>query len=188
MDGTGVGVSMAFQSMNPQIAGFDEPLLMLGSCHDRIRAQCEVLQNLAAHMQAHGCDGQAQQAASNVMRYFDSAGRHHHEDEELDLFPRMIAAATGQNAERVALLVEQLKHEHREMEKMWSGLSKTLELIAHGGSAALDALEVSRFCAVYRAHIALEDANMIPLASHLLGERELAAIGEAMAARRGIKL
>jgi hypothetical protein len=28
---------------------------------------------------------------------------------------------------------------------------------------------------------------MIPLASRLLGERELAAIGEAMAVRRGIK-
>lgn len=178
---------MAFKSMNPLIAGFDEPLLMLGSCHDRIRAQCEALQNLVTHMQAHGCDGQAQQAASNVMRYFDSAGRHHHEDEEQDLFPRMIAVATGQNAERVALLVDQLSREHREMEKMWSGLSKTLELIAHGGSATLDALEVSRFCAVYRAHIALEEVNMIPLASHLLGERELAALGEAMAVRRGIK-
>lgn len=178
---------MAILRKEPKLADFERPLQMLEACHDRIRMQCETLCNLAAHLRAQGCDGQAQQAASNVMRYFDSAGRHHHEDEELDLFPCMVTAATGQNAERVVLLVEQLKHEHLEMEKMWSGLRKTLELIAHGGSATLDALEVSRFCAVYRTHIALEDANLIPLASHLLGKRELAVIGEAMAVRRGIK-
>lgn len=178
---------MAVLRKEPRVADFEHPLQMLEACHDRIRMQCETLGNLAAHLQTHGCDGQAQQAASNVMRYFDSAGRHHHEDEEQDLFPRMTAAAGGQNAGRVALLIDQLKREHQEMARLWLRLRRTLELIAHGGNVALDALEVSRFCAVYRAHIALEEANMIPLAALLLEEETLAAVGEAMAARRGIK-
>lgn len=178
---------MAVLRKEPSLADFAHPLQMLEACHDRIRMQCETLGSLAAHVRTHGCDEQAQQAASNVMRYFDSAGRHHHEDEEQDLFPRMIEAARGQNAERVALPVDQLKREHQEMAQIWSRLRKTLELIAHDEQVALDEFEVSRFCAVYFAHIALEDANMIPLATHLLGAQELAAIGEAMATRRGIK-
>lgn len=166
---------------------FDHPLEMLVACHERIKAQCNTLERLAGHMKLNGCDAQAQQAASNVLRYFDSAGRHHHEDEEEDLFPRMIAAAHGQNAERVVLLIEQLKREHRDMDAVWSRLRETLECIAHGEHAPLDALEVSRFRGTYQAHIAVEEANLIPLATLLLDADALADIGKAMARRRGVR-
>jgi hemerythrin-like domain-containing protein len=170
----------------PRLADFDHPLEMLAACHDRIAMQCETLARLTEHVAKHGCDAQAQQAASNVMRYFDSAGRHHHEDEELDLLPRLVAAATGQNAERVALLAEKIRREHAEMRRDWERLREALESIAHGGNAGLDAILVSRFCAVYRAHMALEEANLIPLAALLLDRGELAALGRDMAARRGV--
>jgi hemerythrin-like domain-containing protein len=166
---------------------FDHPLEMLAICHERIEARCETLRRLAAHLPVHGCDAQAQQAASNVMRYFDSAGRHHREDEERDLFPVMIAAAQGENAERIALLVGQLAHEHHEMEKMWLGLRDALESIAHGENAPLDAIEVSRFCGMYRAHMAMEEANLFPLAELLLETGALTELGKAMAKRRGVK-
>ena len=169
-------------------ADFEHPLEMLAACHERIEAQCETLRRLAAHLPAHGSDAQAQQAASNVMRYFDGAGRHHHEDEEEDLFPRMIAAARGQNVERVALLVSELQREHHDMEQMWIGIRDTLEKIAHGENAPFAEIEVNRFCTLYHTHIAIEEANMIPLAAMLLGEDDLAQVGRAMAARRGVKL
>ena len=168
-------------------ADFEHPLEMLHACHDRIAAQCETLRRLAAHLPTHGSDAQAQQAASNVMRYFDGAGRHHHEDEEQDLFPRMIAAAHGQNVERVALLVSELQREHRDMEQMWDGIRDTLEKIAHGESTPLAEIEVNRFCTLYHTHIAIEKANMIPLAAMLLGEDDLSQVGRAMAARRGVR-
>lgn len=170
------------------LADFEHPFEMLKACHERIKAQCETLRRLAAHLPAHGSDAQAQQAASNVMRYFDGAGRHHHEDEEEDLFPRMIAAAHGQNVERLALLVSELQREHRDMEQMWDGIRDTLEKIAHGENAPLAEIEVNRFCTLYHTHIAIEEANMIPLAAMLLGENDLSQIGRAMAARRGVKL
>lgn len=173
--------------MNSRAADFDHPLEMLTACHGRIEAQCETLRRLAAHLPVHGCDAQAQQAASNVMRYFDSAGRHHREDEEQDLFPAMTAAAHGENAERIALLVSHLAHEHDELEKTWLGLRDALENIAHGENAPLDALEVNRFCGMYHAHMAMEEANLFPLAELLLGAGTIAGLGKAMAKRRGVK-
>lgn len=169
------------------LTDFEKPLEMLEACHDRIEMQCEALRKLVAHLPAHGCDAQAQQAASNVMRYFDGAGRHHREDEELDLFPRLMASATGQNAERLALLIDQLKREHKDVEQTWLGLRDVLERIAHGENAPLDEKKVGRFCGAYRAHIAVEEANLFPLAGMLLQADALAALGKSMAARRGIK-
>jgi hemerythrin-like domain-containing protein len=170
------------------IADFGHPLQMLEACHDRIEMQCETLRNLAAHLPVHGCDAQAQQAASNVMRYFDSSGRHHHEDEEQDLFPRMIELAKGEQADRVALLIGQLQREHRNMEQAWLRLREALETLAHGDNAPLDERDVKQFCDMYSDHIASEEKNLIPLASLLLDSDELEAIGRAMAARRGIRL
>jgi hemerythrin-like domain-containing protein len=178
---------MVFKRLGPRSADFDDPLQMLEACHDRIRMQCDTLGNLAQHMLTHGCDAQAQQAASNVMRYFDSAGRHHHEDEELDLFPRMLAVATDEHAEWLASLLDRLVQEHREMEQVWLRLRKNLELIAHGENAALNALDISQFCETYSAHIALEETEVIPFAARLLAREDLAALGLAMAARREIR-
>lgn len=173
--------------MDATIASFGQPLQLLKACHERIQAQCDTLRRLCVHMPVHGSDAQAQQAASNVMRYFDSAGRHHHEDEEQDVLPRMAASATGRNAERVALLTDQLKREHEAMEQSWFDLRESLEKIAHGAIEPLDELTVNRFCDLYGAHIAYEEANLIPLAERLLDEAAIAAIGKAMAARRGLR-
>lgn len=169
------------------MADFDRPLELLAACHERIKAQCDTLRRLAAHLPTHGCDAQAQEAASNVMRYFDSAGRHHREDEEQDLFPRMIAAAKDEGAERVALLVAQLSREHEEIERCWLAMRDTLECIAHGENAELDALTVNHLCGAYHAHMAVEDANLIPLARKLLTPESVAEFGKAMARRRGLK-
>lgn len=174
--------------MKRAIADFDHPMEMLASCHERIEAQCETLRRLAAHLPVHGCDAQAQQAASNVMRYFDSAGRHHREDEEQDLFPGMVAAAEGENAQRIALMIGHLEREHREIERLWLCLREALESIAHGENAPLDVGEVGRFCAMYHAHMAMEEANLFPLAELVLGAGALAHLGKSMAKRRSVKL
>lgn len=167
-------------------ADFEHPLQMLEACHNRIEMQCETLRRLAEHLPVHGCDAQAQQAASNIMRYFDSAGRHHHEDEEQDFFPRLAASAKGVEAERVAFLVGRLTREHRELETTWLKLREALETIAYGDIAPLDEKEVDRFCRLYNVHIGLERDTLIPLAMQLVSVDDMAAIGRAMAARRGV--
>lgn len=168
------------------LADFDHPLQMLVACHDRIREQCETLRKLAGHLPVHGCDAQAQQAASNVMRYFDSAGRHHREDEEEDLFPLLIAAARGENAERLALLVDQLHREHQELEEEWLKLRESLELIAHGEHVPINELEVNRFAGMYQVHVVAEEANLLPIAEKILTPEEIAVLGRGMRQRRGM--
>ena len=72
-------------------AGFDEPFEMLGACHDRVRRSLDLLQRLRDYLKTHACDDSARQAARDVLRYFDIAAPLHHEDEELHVFPPLLA-------------------------------------------------------------------------------------------------
>jgi hemerythrin-like domain-containing protein len=164
-------------------ADFDHPLYMLAPCHDRIEELCEMIERLVAHLRQCGADREAQQAASNVMRYFDTAGENHHRDEEDDLFPQLLS----RDPEAAHALVSRLLADHRDMRAAWASLRATLSRVASGESALLDAGEVERFSTLYRRHIDLEDRELLPLAERLLDRNALATTGEAMAARRGVK-
>jgi hemerythrin-like domain-containing protein len=161
---------------------FDTPLDMLRACHERIQAQCATLHKLLAHLPQHGADLQAQQAARAVLRYFDTAGPHHHDDEEHDLFPPLRASG---NAEVVAL-TDRLLEQHLAMDAAWQSLRPLLQALAEGNAAALNRDAVEIFTAAYEQHIALENGQLLPLAARLLDTAQLATIGAAMAKRRGI--
>ena len=81
-------------------ASTEAPLEMLAACHGRVHKQCETLGRLAAHLPTHGSDTAAQQAATAVMRYFDTAARDHHADEEEDLFPALLDAMAAHAREQ----------------------------------------------------------------------------------------
>lgn len=106
--------------------GFSQPLEMLKACHERIRSQCESLVALAGHLRSHGHDARAREAAGALVRYFDTAARNHHEDEEDDLLPRMVTAATLGRGSRLTRMVAELVNEHRQMERAWTGLRAVL--------------------------------------------------------------
>jgi hemerythrin-like domain-containing protein len=165
--------------------GFEVPLEMLAACHLRVQAQCATLLRLVPHLATHGADGQAREAASAVMRYFDSSARHHHDDEERDLFPALIGAAAGSEAARLREMVAALCADHRALEARWRGLRPLLEQVAAGTTPALAAADVPGFAALYVSHIAREEADLLPMAARLLGAPELDRIGLAMRARRG---
>jgi hemerythrin-like domain-containing protein len=169
----------------PLLADFEHPFEMLLACHGRLAAQLEILRGLVDHLQANGADAEAQQAASNVLRYFDSAARHHHEDEQRDLLPRMHAAA-GPGAARIAALTEDMAREHADLERGWLELREALESIAHAAPARLDPIAVDCFCATYTVHMKQEEANVFPLAKMLLKPDDVAALGRDMARRRGL--
>ena len=169
-----------------ELPDFTHPLEMLKACHVRIRAECDTLRQLVAHLQDHGCDKQSRQAALNVIRYFDTASHLHHEDEEQDLLPRMMSAATIGRGSSLTRLVADIATEHRTMERAWTELRAALQLVMEGESAALDALAVDHFIKLYQSHIAVEEANVFPLAEMLLSREDLAAIGANMARRRGV--
>lgn len=169
-------------NQNKSAPSFDSPLDMLHACHERIMDQCATLQKLMQHLPMHGCDNQAQQAAQAIMRYFDTAGKFHHQDEEVDLFP-LLRSCQNKEAEDLAL---RLEDEHLYLDEIWLALRAKLEEITQGKLTSLDHKMIGDFSLAYGRHIMLENTRLLPLALKLLDEAQLQKMGQSMAARRGV--
>ena len=111
--------------------------------------------------------------------YFETAGRDHHADEEEDLFPRLRRLGPGLEA-----LLARLAGEHRALERLWARLAPGLE--AEGRRDAHWRAAAAEWCERSEAHVALEDAELLPAARRLLRPDDLEALGRTMAARRGV--
>jgi hemerythrin-like domain-containing protein len=166
----------------PAAPGFDDPLEMLQACHGRITAQCDTLQRLVAHLQIQGNDEQAGQAARAILRYFDTAGQYHHQDEEQDLFPALLASSDPSAAAHI----ERLLGEHTQMNDAWRALRPLLLAIAEDHADTLDSGVAAHFIDCYARHIVFENGTLLPLAQTLLDDAALQRIGRNMAARRGV--
>jgi hemerythrin-like domain-containing protein len=160
---------------------------MLLACHQRVERMLSLLERLALHVAAKGCDGVAAQAANDVLRYFDQAGPAHHEDEERHVFP----ALRGCGNPETLVLVKRLQQEHLTMSQQWSAVrADLLNVIAGEWSAQLASARAARwavFVAMYRSHIVAEESWAYPAARPLLDGSTLAAMGREMAERRGAR-
>lgn len=157
-------------------AGFDEPFEMLHACHERVERMLHLLERLAAHLAQVGPDAQAQQAAADVLRYFEIAAPHHHEDEERHVLPRLRALGQLELAERLAA-------DHLRMHSAWNLLRD--QLFAVQRAQTPDCGNWPAFCALYRAHIQLEEGQAFPAAAAQCDAAQLQAMGAEMAGRRG---
>lgn len=164
-------------------ATFEQPFEMLEACHERLQRMLALLDKLRVHLAQQGADDQAQQAARDVMRYFDMVAPQHHRDEELHVFPPLLAQG---DANTVAV-VRRLQQDHEAMESGWVRARAVLEAIAQGKLGALDAQQArdfDEFCGLYGEHIAAEEQLAYPAARGLLGEDQVRAMGLEMAGRR----
>jgi len=172
------------------IAGSTEvPLEMLSACHGRVEQQCATLLRLKAHLPVHGCDEQARVAAANIIRYFDTAAKDHHADEEEDLFPLLLATASRTDAPALTSLtnlINGLLADHRALEQLWAQVRSSLMLISAGTSSSLSPQEVDDLIALYERHIEKEENELLPTAKRVLSEQDLTKVGTAMRKRRGI--
>ena len=150
--------------------GFEVPLEMLAACHLRVQDQCSTLLRLVTHIAAHGPDRPAQEAATAVMRYFDTSARHHHDDEERDLFPALIESMAGSVAVGKSTTSRILR--------------ALLSQVAAGQAVPLKQADVSSFTQLYERHIAREETELLPMARRLLSDAELDRVGLAMRMRR----
>lgn len=171
-------------SLHPTAPGLDEPLEILEACHGRIEQQLRTLEKMLDHLPRHGADTQARQAAMAVMRYFDTAGRHHHADEEEDLFPRLRQRIT--EATQLERTLAELLAQHQRMEAAWRALRIQLEAVTQGDADALERGAVTTFADLYRQHVARENAEIFPLAARVLTTQDIEALSRAMTARRRI--
>jgi len=168
-------------------ASFNNPLAMLHACHGKILAQCTTLRKLYSHLSSNGCDLQAQQAAQNILRYFDTSGQFHHQDEEENLFPALRLCA-GTEMPYVHSLLDRLLTDHAAMSSAWSELRNILLLLAKGENEPLDDTLLDKFITLYTEHIDVEEHELLPLAAQLLSPQQTEQIGQHMAERRGVKL
>jgi hemerythrin-like domain-containing protein len=167
-------------------AGFEQPFEMLRACHERVHRMLRLLGRLRQHLPSHGADDQARQAARDVMRYFDQAAPEHHRDEELHVFPPLLA----QRDPATVALVKRLQQDHRQMETRWAAARKVLASIADGALNSLGADEESvldAFASHYTGHIDAEEQVAYPAAAVLLEGVPLEAMSRDMMARRGLR-
>jgi hemerythrin-like domain-containing protein len=164
---------------------FDEPLEMLSACHESIETQLSALERLVEHLAKHGCDFEARSAAQGLLRYFDTSGALHHQDEDQDLFPLLRVSAARLGHPEVAAAIDELEREHATMDRQWKRLRKELGAVATG-EGRLDVEDVVRFAWLYRRHIDRESAAVLPFAKQTLAANQLRALGERMAARRNL--
>lgn len=166
-------------------AGFEQPFEMLEACHERVQRMLALLQRLREHLRVHGADVQAQQAARDVMRYFDLAAPQHHRDEELHVFPPLLAQADP----AVVGVVQRLQQDHATMEARWQAARTVLACIADGTLAQagpLDDAALDAFAGLYGEHMAAEEQIAYPRARALLDDDAIAAAGLEMMRRRGV--
>ncbi len=158
---------------------FDEPIEMLTACHDKIRGFCDQLEKLPAYVAAHGVNAQVVGAVDAALRYFDTAGPQHHQDEEDELFPLLQARRPDALPK-----LEQLEAEHGYLISRWAAIRDDLVALRDGDATAISRIDIADFVRLYREHAAIEEAWLFPLAGELLTEDELKEAGMHMAARR----
>ncbi len=166
--------------------GFEQPFEMLEACHERVHRMLDLLERLRGYLPEHDADRSARDAARDVMRYFDQAAPNHHRDEELHVFPPLLA---GGDADTAAL-VRRLQQDHVRMESAWQSARAVLARIESGELGSLapaDDAALDAFAGLYDGHIEAEEAIAYPAAAALLDEPAQAAMGEEMMRRRGVR-
>jgi len=164
-------------------APVDDAFDVLDACHREMVVALDKMSALIARIETAGTDAQAQSMASELLAFFSTTVRQHHEDEERHVFPRM---ATDSDAETVQAVLR-LQQDHDWLEEDWMELSPHLAAIAAGQSWwEIDSLRngVSVFSALLRDHIALEESLIYPQARERLQGRQRRDMGREMAARR----
>ena len=167
-------------------AGFEQPFEMLEACHERVQRMLTLLARLREHLPRHGSDLQAQQAARDILRYFDQAAPQHHRDEELHVFPPLL----GLRDPEIASVVLRLQEDHLRMESRWQDARRVLARIAEGRPHAPgpeDDRALDAFAGLYDAHLRAEEEIAYPAAQQVLDATALQEMGEEMMQRRGVK-
>lgn len=171
---------------NTPAVGFDQPFEMLEACHERVQRTLALLEKLRDYLRSHACDDTARQAARDVLRYFDLAAPLHHQDEELHIFPLLLAQGTAD----VVAQVQQLQRDHRAMEADWAAARTPLQALVDGRNqifSEADGQVFDRFTDRYASHIRTEEGMVYPATRPLLSAAAVAAMGREMAQRRGAR-
>jgi hemerythrin-like domain-containing protein len=155
----------------------------LDACHRQMLAMLDTLAALVTHLEEHGDDEHVRAMAEQVVRFFSTTARRHHEDEERHIFPRVVMSSDPE----VVHTVLRLQQDHRWLEEDWMELSAHLQALAAGQAwwdLALLREGCDIFIALSREHIALEEACIYPEARERMPPAERRDMGRLRARPR----
>lgn len=156
------------------------PIQDFSQCHAGILTHLNALDELPALLEPAA---RARRIAADTVKFFREVVFEHHQEEEKDLFPAVIAsAAKGAERDKVEQIVAALTQEHRSVEAAWQKLEPKLKAVAKGHDADVPAGEIESLVKTYLAHARYEEQEFLPLAQTILGRNSdhLAALGVAM--------
>jgi hemerythrin-like domain-containing protein len=171
-------------------SGFGDPFGLLSDCHRRIESFLGVLVK-AAELGPESM-GEAERASlRRALDHFRDAAPKHTQDEEASVFPRLRACDTA--AAEALRALDALESEHADADRLHAELDGLGREWIASGTLASDKLArfrdlAQRLAAIYARHIALEDAEVFPLARQALSPADLRQIGDEMAARRRVEI
>jgi hemerythrin-like domain-containing protein len=167
--------------------GYEEPFEMLEACHERVQRMLSLLGRARVYAKEHGCDEPFLNAIKDVIRYFDNAAPQHHLDEELHVFPVVLAM----DEEHLNKIVLQLQNDHKKMEENWAIIRAMLTLIAKTTPkkpvfSSDQNILIDEFVTMYEKHISLEEDQIYTVAIQKISNDSLASMSKEMALRRGV--
>jgi hemerythrin-like domain-containing protein len=163
----------------PGLDGFE----LLDTCHIRTALTLGKLTELLSRLESAGPDAEARAMAGDIAAFFSGTARQHHQDEELFVFPKLLASG---NAEIVQAVLR-LQQDHAWLEEDWLELAPQVDAVACGQNwYDIDILRegVEIFVALSRDHMALEESLIYPEARARLPAGDRLAMGREMAARK----
>lgn len=171
--------------------GFDEPLGLLSDCHRRIEYFLNVLTTVTDDASGGNLSPSYRSALEAAVTYFAVAAPNHTEDEEVSLFPRLRGNDDARLKEALAAL-DALERDHDEADAHHAAVDALVrQWLAAGRLSETDTAGLrdllTRLQALYRRHIAIEDREVFPAASHALDGAQITEIGSEMAARRNVR-
>ncbi|MCW8888139.1 MAG: hemerythrin domain-containing protein [Gammaproteobacteria bacterium] len=173
---------MSTNSPFPETApDFSDPLGLLKACHKNILNFCDQLEELSQKIETGPIGFEIAGSAGKIYRYFKTSGKHHHDDEEINIFPIL-----NRTSLKLADRVNRAKQEHTHQDELWAILAPQLAnpiSIKDGAEFSATARE---FIESQRAHVKFEEEELFEMAQHLIGQAELEKIGRKMAERRGV--
>jgi hemerythrin-like domain-containing protein len=142
------------------------PFAALDECHRQIAVHLTRLDELLAHLDRHGIDEHARGEARAIEAFFSETSRGHHHDEEVKVFPALLASSD----EQLVATVRMLQQDHGWIEEDWIVIAPQLRSIAAGYSWH-DPAELQHavqiFLELCREHIQLEESIIYPEARRL---------------------
>ncbi len=171
-------------------SNFADPIGLLTDCHRRIERFLGVLVRVAADARGGPLTPEQRSAMDTALRYFRDAAPKHTADEESTLFPRLRSSPTPE-AQAALAQIQSLECDHDRADRNHAEIDRLGREWLDAGTLAPDRAQrlsalLDDLSKLYRAHIAVEESSVFPVAARVLPADDRAEMEREMAGRRGL--